>query len=108
MAAKKLTLACTEQEKTILCEAIRLYAEAAYPPGGSQCAQVARETLLDAVRSIDEQFASKGQAEVSRRLRAQFKSALEYFENTANINNNDDAFAPVLQLKAVLTTKSQD
>lgn len=83
MSSKTLTLDCPEQLKQDLCAAIRLYAQAAYPAGGSECAQVARETLMDTARSIDEQFAVSGRAEISRRLRAQLMAALDYYTEAA-------------------------
>ena len=47
MAAKKITLQCDVPVRDIVCSAIRDYARAAYPEGGSECAQVARYTLLE-------------------------------------------------------------
>ena len=41
-----------EAEAAALAEALRSYADAAYPAGGSECAQVARETLRDSAGLI--------------------------------------------------------
>ena len=47
MANAKITLQCDIPVRNILCAAIRDYACAACPEGGSECAQVARYTLPD-------------------------------------------------------------
>jgi hypothetical protein len=38
-----------------LSRALRAYANAAYPPGGSECGQVARSTLLDTAVTCEQQ-----------------------------------------------------
>ena len=40
-------VSCDAASASELARALRAYAHAAYPPGGSECAQVARDTLLD-------------------------------------------------------------
>ena len=44
---RRYEVECGAADAARLAEAIRAYAQAAYPPGGSECAQVARETLFD-------------------------------------------------------------
>jgi hypothetical protein len=79
MATGKLTLRCDEPVRDILCLAIRDYAIAAYPPGGSDCAQVARYTLLELAGQIEAAItASCHVVEISRRPRAMVRAALEY------------------------------
>jgi len=66
--------------KEILCRAIREYAHAAYPEGGSDCAQVARYTLLELAQQIDDGITPDNQCvAISRRPRAMVKAAIEYF-----------------------------
>ena len=78
--AKTLTLVGPPHLQTMLCAALRQYAEAAYPPGCSECGQVARAALMDAADKLESGFAATGsKAEVSRRLRAHMKAAVEYF-----------------------------
>lgn len=62
-----------------LSDAIALYADAAYPPGGSDCAQAARAGLLDAATGINEQLV-RGQPEIviSRRIMSHIKSAIQF------------------------------
>jgi hypothetical protein len=66
--------------KEILCRAIREYAHAAYPEGGSDCAQVARYTLLELAQQIDDGITPDNQCvAISRRPRAMVNAAIEYF-----------------------------
>lgn len=80
MAAAKITLHCDEPVRDILCAAIREYALAAYPPGGSECAQVARYTLLELADQIDAGIGQEsGSVEISKRPRAMVKAAIQYY-----------------------------
>jgi hypothetical protein len=45
--SRRHLVSCDADLATRLGQAIAAYAQAAYPPGGSECSQVARETLLD-------------------------------------------------------------
>ena len=82
---RKISLNCDVTVKDILCAAIREYAQAAYPEGGSECAQVARYTLLELAADIDAGItASNETVEVSKRPRAMVKAALEYYFNRAD------------------------
>ena len=47
MKQRTVTFDCDHATALRLAEAIRAYAHAAFPPGGSECAQVSREALLD-------------------------------------------------------------
>jgi len=79
MASRILTLRCDLAIKDLLCRAIREYAYAAYPEGGSDCAQVARYTLLEAAAAIDAAITTDhGEAAVSRRLRTTLQAAIDY------------------------------
>jgi hypothetical protein len=80
MASRVLTLRCDVVIKDLLCRAIREYAHAAYPEGGSDCAQVARYTLLEAASAIDTAIsADHAEAAVSRRLRTNLQAAIDYY-----------------------------
>lgn len=79
MAARKITLYCDIHVRDILCAAIRDYAYAAYPEGGSECAQVARYTLLELADQIDTGIRGDClSVEISRRPCAMLKAAIEY------------------------------
>lgn len=65
-------------------QALEIYADAAYPPGASECSQASRAAILDAVASINLQSATKtGEVSVSRRLRSNIKAALRYAAQNA-------------------------
>ena len=82
MASRKITLHCDVAVKDILCAAIRDYAHAAYPEGGSDCAQVARYTLLELAAEIDAGITAHNEhIAISRRPRAMLKAAIEYYFN---------------------------
>jgi hypothetical protein len=79
MVSRFLTLHCDVTIKNLLCGAIRDYAHAAYPEGGSECAQVARYALLQAADAIDPaNTAHDAGAVISRRLRTMLRAAIDY------------------------------
>jgi hypothetical protein len=79
--AKTIRVECPPALQEILCVAIREYAEAAYPPGGSECGQAARQALMDAAEKLETDFVANNgvYAELSRRLRTHLKSASQYY-----------------------------
>lgn len=82
---RKINLSCDVIVKDILCTAIREYAQAAYPEGGSECAQVARYTLLELAADIDAGITANHETvKVSKRPRAMVKAALEFYFNRAD------------------------
>jgi hypothetical protein len=85
MASRKITLHCDVAIKALLCAAIRQYTDAAYPEGGSECAQVARYTLLELAAEIDAGITENNNSvEISKRPKAMMKAALEYYFNVAD------------------------
>jgi hypothetical protein len=84
MAAATITLTCDGVIRDILCSAIRDYALAAYPPGGSDCAQVARYTLLELANRIEAVIAGDlSTVTISKRPRAMIRAAVQYhFDRT--------------------------
>lgn len=62
--------------RAVLADAIRTFAHAAYPPGGSDCAQVARETLFTTAANIE---TSDGPAQASRRHRVLLRQAVQWY-----------------------------
>ena len=81
-ARKKIKLCCGVIVRDILCTAIREYAHVAYPEGGSECAQVARYTLLELATDIEAGISDENATvEVSKRPKAMVKAALEYYFN---------------------------
>jgi len=81
-ARKKIRLYCDPEVRDILCTAIREYAHTAYPAGGSECAQVARYTLLELAAEIDAGITGHSETvQISKRPRAMVKAAIEYYFN---------------------------
>ena len=79
MAARTIILHCDVPVRDILCAAIRDYARAAYPEGGSECAQVARYTLLELADQVNAGISGDCHSvTISRRPRAMLKAAIEY------------------------------
>lgn len=80
-----IKLSCDVTIKEILCTAIREYAYAAYPVGGSECAQTARYTLLELAADIDAGISDTSETVViSKRPKAMVRAALEYYFNRAD------------------------
>jgi len=72
----------SDEEAQLLAKALHTYALAAYPPGGSECAQVSRETLQESAREIEANAATEKGAQLRRRQRVQMKAAVKwYFSN---------------------------
>ena len=89
MASRKIILRCDIPVRDILCAAIREYAHAAYPEGGSECTQVARYTLLQLAAEINDGISEeKVSVEISKRPRPMVKAALEFY-----FNRQDEACA---------------
>ena len=87
MASRKIVLCCDVPTRDILYAAIREYAHAAYPQGGTECAQLARYTLLELAAEINAGIsADKRSVEISKRPKAMVRAALEYY-----FNRQDDA-----------------
>jgi len=80
MAKPSLTLRLDPGIRDILCSAIRDYACAAYPEGGSDCAQVARYTLLELAADIEAGITDGCHSvQISRRPRAMVQAALTWY-----------------------------
>lgn len=67
------------EERRELVRAIQSYALAAYPPGGSECAQVARETLMNTATLIETGCLEGKFVEISSRQRPLLKAAVNWY-----------------------------
>ncbi len=80
---KQISLKLPYAATQVLSEVVERYVVAAYPPGGSECAQSAREALQScAQRLLNEYDPEKGSVSISRRIKAHLKSAVEYYPQT--------------------------
>ena len=76
---KNLSLHISRLVAERLATAMRDYAQAAYPAGGSECAQSAREALMTAAQNLlDSHDAQQNHAQLNRRQRALTKAAIKY------------------------------
>jgi len=114
MAARNITLHCDVAIRDIVCMAIREYAHAAYPDGGSECAQVARYTLLELAADIEAGITEHSHSvEISKRTRAMVKAAFEYYFNRMDevqgvtSTHQRQLFAELLEEKTVTTAELQ-
>lgn len=76
---KTFLLRCAPEFAAQLADAIETYARAAYPPGGSECAQVALQTLTESANVIRRDAATEQGAMLRRRQRTQFKAAINWY-----------------------------
>jgi hypothetical protein len=77
--SKKLTLQCSQAMCELLANVLRRYADAAYPKGGSECSQSARESLLMSADEIVSAWHQASQSTlISKRLRVMARAAVEY------------------------------
>jgi len=78
---KTVTLKCPQHAAMKLGHCLQHYADAAYPPGASECAQASRAALFGAAESILTQSNNDSESiDISRRLRTNIKAALTYCE----------------------------
>lgn len=83
----------------MLGEVIRSYANAAFPPGGSTCAQASREALHSIGGEI-ENYAARGGALVSRRQQRLLRSTVSwYFSEVKNSPGQEQALLQLLDSK---------
>lgn len=76
---KTFLLRCAPEFAHALATALEVYAEAAYPPDGSECAQVAHQTLMESARAVRASAASEDGALLRRRQRSHFKAAIKWY-----------------------------
>ncbi len=92
MVTTKINLQCDVQVRDIVCAAIRDYARAAYPEGGSDCAQVARSALLDLAAQIEAGIHAGSEAVlISRRPRAMVKAAFSWYYDRLDAEQGGDS-----------------
>ena len=79
--SKAIEIACGPRVLERLITALQYYVDSQFPPGSSDCGQVAREELLNVVTSLKTSLEAGMPARYSRRMRAMFKEGIRvYFE----------------------------
>ena len=113
MARKTFRIQAEAERARLLSRQLRAYADAAYPPGASECAQSAHAALSEAADSIEYAADAGAYAEISVRLRAMMKAAVRYHYQDgsgSDSNNGDRELALMLRLAAgeAVDTRSSD
>lgn len=94
---KTISLEAPPEALVELSRILRIYAEAAWPPGGSECAQASRESLISVANDIElAQQNTPGRAEFSRRQRATFRAALEYASESPELEASREIYQTLL------------
>jgi len=75
--AKRIELCCSASITANILGALRNYVDVAFPAGSSDCALVARESLLDTVRDLEMQRQNGAACHYNGRLRALVKEAVK-------------------------------
>ena len=78
MADKSFAVAVSQSQAQKIAEAIAVYAHAAYPVGGSDCAQVSRDALLDSAKAFSS-LEADGLVQVRKRQRRPLKAAVDWY-----------------------------
>jgi hypothetical protein len=85
MKRRDVSVECDPDTARQLAMVIRVFANAAYPPGGSECAQAARQALLEIAGLCD--VHGGGKLSLRRRHLTQLRSAVAWYfseQDTAN------------------------
>ena len=78
MADKSFAIAVSQSQAQKIAEAIAVYAHAAYPVGGSDCAQVSRDALLDTAKAFSS-LEADGIVQVRKRQRRPLRAAVDWY-----------------------------
>ena len=75
---KRIEVDCSPRIKEIFVTAVRDYTDVAFPPGGADCALVARESLLETLSAFEREYQQSGvnRSGYNKRLRAMVKEGL--------------------------------
>jgi hypothetical protein len=76
---KTLTINAPAEQLTLFITALRRYAHAAWPVGGSECAQASRDSLLTFCDELEAELEStRNEISLNKRQRSVYKAALEF------------------------------
>lgn len=88
MKRKTFVLSCGDNACALVATILRDYASAAYPPGGSECAQATRESLLQLADTIGN---AEDHATINNRQRPFLKSAINWYYEDVTDNPQQHA-----------------
>ncbi|MBT4837284.1 MAG: hypothetical protein HON94_08050 [Methylococcales bacterium] len=84
---KNIEIVCTQETKDLMCRCILEFVEHNYPKGTADCGLAARESLLDCVNNINQQFnPDKNQTIINKRVKPFIKLAIQHHFNQLNSN----------------------
>ena len=90
--SKVKPLSLDERTAVAIATAVYVYADAAYPPGGSECAQATNQSLKQLAQAIG------NSAEIpftyKKRQRAMLKAAVSWFYSEDNLIEHDHSINP--------------
>jgi hypothetical protein len=96
LKSRTLLIRCDPGQAVLLAEALSAYVDAAYPRGGSECAQAAREALLDSASAIARDAGAEGAA-ISRRQRGLLRTAVRWYWEERGEPEQVQAFLDLLE-----------
>ncbi|MGV6859113.1 MAG: hypothetical protein ACWA5X_09075 [bacterium] len=102
MAKRTFEFDTTDGQGDALVEVIEHYVEAAYPPGGSQCAAATREAFMTLKEALKKNSLEGPPVYISTRQRPMLKSAVKWFYTESN-QTHEPLFA---RLMAALEKKA--
>jgi len=76
---KTFSISCSPVQAEAIAKALLTYAHAAYPVGGTECSQVAHETLLESARTLMQISETNKQVELRKRQRSIFSAAVDWY-----------------------------
>ena len=85
MKKRQLHFICTNHACEKLAKVLSTYAHAAFPIGGSECAQATRESLLDMANRMDN--CVENTFTINARQRPMLKSAINWYFTEVESNN---------------------
>ena len=75
--SRSTTVSLQEAEAQLVSVALVAYANAAYPPGGSECSQASNQTLKDIASRINQSHVTA--VEIKKRQMPMIKAAIRWF-----------------------------
>ena len=90
--SKTKPLNINKDDATAIARAIIVYADAAYPPGGSECAQASNQTLKDLAMAIQQSYEIP--FTYKKRQKPMLTAAVRWFYSTDNPIEHDLSINP--------------
>jgi hypothetical protein len=90
---KTFTITAPVEQLTVFIAALRRYAHAAWPVGGSECAQASRDALLSFCDKLEVELGSRNSDIcLNKRQRSVYKAALEFHLEQETFASDHDVY----------------